>query len=395
MNNRPGPVSEQSVTLVMDYGQFCVSGGLGDIDAELELLEQALATQPCAGDGNSFVVLSPHQNNFEMPVAVEVWDTRPPADREEWQQVCEGKLHVSSDGQVVLTSPTDTFTSCEVPGGDYLVEVSGRGFVNYGWPGTTTPDDVWRIRLWPDDGADPRPPQQWNMPGYGVPESSPPHETSAEQKQHDADPEWITVFEPGGGRLVRTSELRAQADEAAREAWGGFDPIEQVLEYTGGKALAEYDRALVLAVVELDDERLRQVARWCVAQAFHYAGLADRSWVATALTALDAGDRLPPPFATPETAAAHLHADRSHHNPGDGNSLEVTASYSRGRLDPFNCGPIDRPSFALTTIFAALDPDPKKAAFETLYHASVTFQRDARQLHVQLRETFGLPYATA
>jgi hypothetical protein len=94
-------------------------------------------------------------------------------------------------------------------------------------------------------------------------------------------------------------------------------------------------------------------------------------------------------------AATQLQTDRCQNNPGDGNTLEVTASYSRGRFDPFDCGPIDRPSFALPTIFAALDPDPKRAAFEALYHASVTFQGDARQLHIQLREAFGVPSGTA
>jgi hypothetical protein len=70
-------ISEQSVVLAMDYGQFTLSGHLED---DLELLEQAQAAQPCAGDGNVLVVLSPHQNNFEMPITVQVWDGRPPAD---------------------------------------------------------------------------------------------------------------------------------------------------------------------------------------------------------------------------------------------------------------------------------------------------------------------------
>jgi hypothetical protein len=37
----------------------------------------------------------------------------------------------------------------DVPTGSYAVLVSGRGFVARGWPGSTTPGDVWRVQLWP------------------------------------------------------------------------------------------------------------------------------------------------------------------------------------------------------------------------------------------------------
>ncbi|MBP1161568.1 hypothetical protein ABIC28_001412 [Rhodococcus sp. PvR044] len=59
-------ISEQAVVLAMDYGLFSLSGGLADFEDELELLAQAQAAQPCAGDGKALVVLSPHQNNFEI-----------------------------------------------------------------------------------------------------------------------------------------------------------------------------------------------------------------------------------------------------------------------------------------------------------------------------------------
>ncbi len=58
-------ISEHAVVLAMDYGQFSISGGLGDLDDDLELLEQAQAAQPSAGNGHALVVLSPHQNNFD------------------------------------------------------------------------------------------------------------------------------------------------------------------------------------------------------------------------------------------------------------------------------------------------------------------------------------------
>ena len=388
-------ISEQSVVLAMDYGQFCLSGGLGEFEDELELLERAQAAQPCAGDGNALVVLSPHQNNFEMPIIVQVWHGRPPADRDQWQQVCEGRLRVSATGQVMIASPTMGEAFCEVPEGDYLIEVSGRGFVNYGWPGTTTPGDVWRIRLWPNDGTEPEPAQMWDMLGFGIPENTPlPEHPPAPAEP--AEPEWIAVSEPGGGHhMVRTSELRAEAAEAERQAWGGGDPIPEMLACNGGQSLTKYDRALVLALLEMEDDRLREIARWCTTKAYEFAGLADRPWVAPALAALQAGEPLPPPFDNIASAFAQLDADHLKDAPvGDVTFQSELVTYSSGEFDPFDHGPISRPSYALPTIFAAAGSDPRQAAFDALYSASVTFQRDARELHAQLRETFGIAAGT-
>jgi hypothetical protein len=80
----------------------------------------------------------------------------------------------------MIASPTTREVFCAVPEGDYLIEVSGRGFVNYGWPGTTTPGNVWRIRLWPNDDTEPERAQTWDMPGFGIPENTPlPEHSSA------------------------------------------------------------------------------------------------------------------------------------------------------------------------------------------------------------------------
>lgn len=70
----PAPSVSERVILAMDHGQFVLRGGLGDMDNDFSLLEQALASQPNAGDGLTMVVLSPHQNNFEMPIDVEVFE---------------------------------------------------------------------------------------------------------------------------------------------------------------------------------------------------------------------------------------------------------------------------------------------------------------------------------
>jgi hypothetical protein len=138
--------------VAMDYGQFWLCGGWGD-DDPMELLEAALAGDGIAGNGLCVVLCSPHQNNFEMPLRVEVWSDPPPDDLMEWDEIFESGLAVDEDG-LRYQSPTFEETIFQVPSGRYALRICGRGFVvNRGWPGTTTPGDVWRAQLWPSHAA--------------------------------------------------------------------------------------------------------------------------------------------------------------------------------------------------------------------------------------------------
>ncbi|MGK9273154.1 hypothetical protein KXR83_19360 [Williamsia muralis] len=158
----------QTLSVSMDYGYFVLCDG-GDPPAnDIELLRRAQAHPPSASDGRSVLISSPHQNNFDMIIEVQVWDERPPEDRDAWQQVSENLLRIAG-AELMYVSPTMGEASCVVPPGRYLAEVSGRGFVNYGWPGSTQPGDQWRVRLWPAGSDRPRPAQQWHQPGYGTP----------------------------------------------------------------------------------------------------------------------------------------------------------------------------------------------------------------------------------
>lgn len=380
-------IAEHTVELAMDYGQFSVDGGLGDPDANLDLLEQAFARRPCAGDGTTLLVLSPHQNNFQMPIAVQVWDGRPPDDRELWQQVCEGRLSVDSDGALSISSLDFWADPCPVPCGDYLIEVSGRGFVNYGWPGTTTPGDVWRIRLWPDDGSDPLPSQQWDMPGYGIPEDSPMSEPTA--PVDSVDPEWITVMDAEGTRRVHIDQLKAEGAAAERAQWGG-DPIPELREFYSAAELARFDRPLAEAIVVMDEPTLRRLARRCAVRACELAGIAERPWVIPALAALRDGQPLPAPFDDMETAYARLHDEEF--GPVE-ESPRLVASISFGQpitseSNPFDNGPVHRPSFALSALENATDPHALAAAIETLHTAALTFGADASVLFAEIDSEF-------
>ncbi|WP_433678565.1 hypothetical protein [Nocardia sp. CA-119907] len=386
MTNGVSRIAEHTVELMMDYGQFYLNGGFGDPDSELALLEQAQAAQPCAGDGAMLVILSPHQNNFEMSIAVQVWTGRPPHDRDQWQQVCEVRLRVDSDGASSISSPTDGWADCPVPPGDYLIEVSGRGFVNYGWPGSTTPGDIWRIRLWPDDGGDLLPHQQWDMPGYGVPENVPiPERTDTEE---DPESQWVAVMDSEGTRYLTVGELAAERVAAERAQWGG-DPIPELREYFSAPELAGFDRPLVEAIAAMDEPTLRRLAHRCAVKACELAEIAERPWVAPALVALREGWSLPAPFDDMPTAFDRLQEEEFGAAEDEPRQLVATIGPStRSASNPFDNGPIHRPFFALGAIEHATDPDPLAAAIETLHTAAVTFGADARVLFAEIGDEF-------
>jgi hypothetical protein len=142
---------------------------IGQVD-ELALLGNAQDDRPSAGNGHQALVLSPHQNNLAMDVLVERWSGRPPTDVDAWEQVSVEPLEVDASSTVRLTSPTLACMTCEIPEGRYWVEISGRGSINYGWPGSTEPGDRWRLRFWPITGPDSHPRKLWVM-GRETPET--------------------------------------------------------------------------------------------------------------------------------------------------------------------------------------------------------------------------------
>ena len=113
----------------MDHGQFYLRGGEAD-PSELALLERAMAVQPSAGDGSTVVVLSPHQNNFEMPIDIEVFGTRPHGDEAGWQQVCEERIEIGPDGRLQIDSTPMSSDQSSVPPGRKRVQIAGRKIVN-------------------------------------------------------------------------------------------------------------------------------------------------------------------------------------------------------------------------------------------------------------------------
>ena len=142
----------QTRTVAMDYGYFVLVGGESAYTLDpMPLLDLALVSggPGVVSDGRAVIVLSPHQNNFSLDLAVEVWDGEPADDADEWEQVLRAWVEVTDD-RLVFEAPTLDSEPFAVPTGRYAVLVSGRGFVARGWPGSTTPGDRWRVRLWPE-----------------------------------------------------------------------------------------------------------------------------------------------------------------------------------------------------------------------------------------------------
>lgn len=159
----PGAELSLSEDLVvsLDYSQFYLQTD----DEDVELVVDLLGSEPgIAQQGGLVVVESPHQNNFEMPLRVEVWTGPPVDDLDEWEEAFEVHLSVGDDG-LRYASPTCEMVSLSVPTGSYHAIIAGRGFVGHGWPGSTTPGDSWRIRLWPSPG----PERPSRLRGYAEP----------------------------------------------------------------------------------------------------------------------------------------------------------------------------------------------------------------------------------
>lgn len=143
-----GQFTAFDLVVALDYGQFHLVSKFDPPPApedEIDAVRRAIDGDGIAQCAGLLVVLSPHQNNFEMPFRIELWPTPPPDDAEQWQEAHEAPLDVD-DGGIAYTSPTGDVVDLPIPPGSYQARITGRGFV--GWPGSTTPGDEWRLQLW-------------------------------------------------------------------------------------------------------------------------------------------------------------------------------------------------------------------------------------------------------
>lgn len=173
----------------LDHGQFYLHTLEINPDLAATLLEQA--RDGIAQADGLLVVESPHQNNFAMPLTVEIWDARPTDDLSEWDEAFEARLEVGPTG-LVYESPTADLTKIDVSPGSYHALITGRGFVSRGWPGSTEPDDHWRIRLWPSHARlSPRRLKRWSE----SPSAEGPQDARAARRRAKRRPKRVFDFD--------------------------------------------------------------------------------------------------------------------------------------------------------------------------------------------------------
>jgi hypothetical protein len=186
----------------LDFGQFYLTGNAAGLEAGFDpmpTLNRALEGDGIARTEGFLVVLSPHQHNPAMRLRIEVHESQPPDDLDDWEEAFEAWLPVDESG-VRYESPTVlTGPRVPVPPGEYRVLITGRGFVARGWT-PTKPDDEWRIRLWPASGPTaPHRVKAWQQPTASPavhPRGKPAATETAPPSPATTTPKGIRPFHP-------------------------------------------------------------------------------------------------------------------------------------------------------------------------------------------------------
>lgn len=170
-------------------------------------------------------------------------------------------------------------------------------------------------------------------------------------------------WEPLLAELAAKAAARAAVDrrrqrEFEARRWGGAPPSDRLRRVPANTiGLARLDRPFLDALADATPDVQRAVARWGARQACTLAGLAGVDWIARALTALDQGEPLPPPFDDDQQAWARLWADDR--------VPSTTVTTPDGTP---NCS---QQAIALPAVRAAAREDPLAGAVDTVYFAAL------------------------
>jgi hypothetical protein len=221
----------EDLVVALDYGQFYLHTDEEDPELAVDLLDVAQASDGIAQRAGLVVVVSPHQNNFAMPLRIEVWTAEPDGDLDEWEEAFETHIDVGDEG-LTYESPTLDLTPIAVPPGSYHALITGRGFVAHGWPGSTEPGDSWRIRVWPSPG----PSRARRLRTSGTDESPDSAQQKADSTLEEPQPPNSSIFTEDG-----EERRREQATEAALRVAADLDhaPGARELSGTVGHALLD------------------------------------------------------------------------------------------------------------------------------------------------------------
>ena len=114
------------------------------------------------------IVVTPHRDNNDMDLRVELHDGPPPDDLADWQEVFEAAGVAAGPGGMWYHTPTMDSTPLPIPAGTYKIRISGRDFFRPEWSeenDTLHYDDKYRFQLWPDAASsEPVRLKRWDHP---------------------------------------------------------------------------------------------------------------------------------------------------------------------------------------------------------------------------------------
>ncbi|PWU48015.1 hypothetical protein DLJ47_29090 [Micromonospora sp. S4605] len=179
---------------------------------------------------------------------------------------------------------------------------------------------------------------------------------------------WEPVLAELATRAAATAARnRRRHLEFEARRWGGAPPSDGLRRVPANTiGLARLDRPFLDALADAAPDVQRAVARWGARQACALAGLTGIGWIARALTALERGEPLPPPFDDDQQAWARLWADDR--------VPSTTVTTPDGTP---NCS---QQAIALPAVRAAAHEDPLAGAVDTVYFAALAAGADHREV---------------
>lgn len=295
-----------------------------------------------------------------VPVRVEAFDAAPPVD-DVWEEVVEVS-YAAPDRACVLSAFDEGHELLLPQAGDLRARWCARGMDAAREADTRSVDDppldAYLLQLWPAAPAPGAVLRQTSAAAaywHDVARRTPPPPSPERREQQAAEEQ-----------DRREREDQAREAEALLDAWGGTLPAPQVLALGSGRAeqLGQQDRRLLDAVAALDDPALQRLTAWVCRTACRRAGLEDLDWVAPALSALERGHPLPPPFDDARNAFDHLYA---HWDAGAGPALEVATVEV---TDADAVEPLAPEAAALDAVLSAGADRPLRAAVDALVGAA-------------------------
>ncbi|MER5834328.1 hypothetical protein ABT116_26675 [Streptomyces sp. NPDC002130] len=274
------------------YGQIYVES---DPDGYGPDLAEAFAGQSaglCGAATAGALWLSTGLHTGEVGFTVEVHDQAPSLD-ESWEDVVEVSFRpVSGDSALVAWAGEDSW-DLGLDETDYRVRYCAIGMDRAGAADTRMDDepqlDRYLLQFWPAAPAPDRVLKETSRTAahwHGYARDLPPPPTPAERAEAERR-----------DRLAQETAERERRLARERWQWGGRLPSD-ALRAVGGNVsgLRDFDPDLLHALDAAGPATQRAVALLAAHRACEAAGLTALDWVTDALTALDEGHPLPPPF---------------------------------------------------------------------------------------------------